>query len=631
MSHYRNSTLILLFFFLMSPFLACLVTPPTITNHSEISDNFLEVQTWDSEFQDWYCISNPPPYPSPSPNDDDSWMARIAIDSLDVLHVVWSDRTDDPSWGVDDEILYSQFNGTSWSTPIAISHNASWSGTSDQPSIAIDSQDNIHVVWSDGSNHLWQNPPGETDILYSIYSATSGTWSAPICISDDMSQWNTGDSKIPFIAIDSNDDLHVVWHDATLGQPWNILNGDTEILYINQINGVWGTTVIPISDDLTDINTAASEFPSIAVDGNDNLHIVWEDEHDNLTPGGWGTDQEILYRNFTVGSGWQPIYGLSGLGVNNWNNDLSRFPIIAIDPNTDVLHVVWQDDSNGIWGPDIEIFYSNSTNGAIWTNATALSGIGVNTWNNDHSYGPWITVDNLSIIHVVWHDDTNSLSEWGDDREIFYSNSTNGVTWLNATCLSDQPDYSNMPNTQPTFWGSEEPCIAYDSTNFVHIVWWDESPNTTLLVPGWSDFIGELEIFYTTDYLPVGIPVLQSIIPNPSTNGAINLNWTPAANAAYYKIYRHTQNITISGLGGLTPIATTRSTTYTDTMGTNGKYYYAIVAHNVGGDGSTSNCKSVDVELSQIPWWIWIIIISILLLILILLIYNRRKKKKKQA
>ena len=96
-------------------------------------------------------------------------MARIAIDSRDYLHVVWSDDSDNAAWGTAIEILYSYFNSVSWSTPIAISDFGSPSdGKSEQPSIAIDSQDNIHVVWSDNtpSPMVPENPEGIYEILY---------------------------------------------------------------------------------------------------------------------------------------------------------------------------------------------------------------------------------------------------------------------------------------------------------------------------------------------------------------------------------------------------------------------------------------------------------------------------------
>ncbi len=616
MSKNQKYVIFLMVLLLLSP-LSTLFSMLIIKQDTEnLNGNSIKAQTYDSEFHDLTCISDNPI----GSNTDFSWMARIAIDSQDHLHVVWADDTDKfpVGWGTDWEILYSKFDGTSWSPPIAISDFATaFDGTSEQPSIAIDSQDNIHVVWSDNTPALVlpENPEGIYEILYRMYNATTSTWSPISVISDNLSAWHDNSARVPFIAIDGNDDLHVVWEDYVQAPTVTWSSGEPEIIYIRQINGTW-TNFMVVSDNYTDYNGYASQFPSIAIDGNNVAHIVWED----LYPGAWGSDQEIFYKNFTPGVGLSPLVVLSGIGANLWNSDSSRFPIIAIDPNTDRLHVVWQDDTNssGEWGTDREIFYSSSTDGSIWSNATALSGIGVNVWNNDDSHGPWITVDNLSRIHVVWHDDTDSPSEWGTDREILYSNSTDGVIWFNGTCLSEQPDHLILPNDGL----SQEPCIAYDSTNFVHVVWWDNSA-----IYPWS---ADYDILYTSNYYFVGTPVLLAITPNPSTTGNIQLSWTAANYAAYYKIYRSTSTINSSVVGTLSPIGTTRSTTYIDTPGTNGTYYYAIMAHNVGGDGSLSNCESVKISpTSPIPWWWWLVLILLILIVLGIGLYIRKRRKKK--
>jgi len=619
----KKSILFLIVLFISIPFLAFFTITPIKTDALPLPDGSLKSQTYNSDFRNWSCLSDPPPSLFMT-NNDTSWMARIAIDSRDYLHVVWSDDSNNPGWGIDAEILYSYFNSVSWSTPIAISDFGDpTDGKSEQPSIAIDSQDNLHIVWSDNtaSPRVPENPEGVYEILYRTYNVLLGTWGAITCISDNLSLWNNGNSRIPFIAIDTNDDLHVVWEDSVKGPkaPWSL--GESEILYTNRIGSVWGN-VRPISDNASNYNPFNSQFPSIATDGSNNIHVVWEDYF-------LGPDREIFYCKSTPGVGFGVPLGLSGVGVNSWNNDDSRFPIIAVNPNTDSLHVVWQDDTNGTWGSDTEIFYSTSATGATWSNATALSGVGVNSWNNDGSYGPWITVDNLSRIHVVWHDDTDSPSEWGTDREIFYSNSTNGAIWLNATCISEDPDWTYMPNIGQ-FWESEEPCIAYDSTNFVHVVWWDDCFGP------WSPPFNDRDVFYTSNYKNVGIPVLQNIIPNPSTNGYYTLTWTAAANTAYYEIYRSNLNITLTGISSLTPIATTRSTGFNDYR-SNGTYYYAVVAHNVGGDGATSNCKAVTVSIPgtiSTPdpdlWWMWLLI-GLILVVIALRLLIRYRKKRKQA
>ena len=64
------------------------------------------------------------------------------------------------------------------------------------------------------------------------------------------------------------------------------------------------------------------------------------------------------------------------------------------------------------------------------------------------------------------------------------------------------------------------------------------------------------------------------------------LAWTASSGATSYNVYR----ATTSGGEGTTPVATTASTSYTDTGLTNGtKYYYKVSATNGGGTSAQSS------------------------------------------
>ena len=170
----------------------------------------------------------------------------------------------------------------------------------------------------------------------------------------------------------------------------------------------------------------------------------------------------INYMNTTV---------ISENNVNSlWNNDSSSNPNIFID-NTGKKHVVWSDETDGIWGNDSEIIYTSSTDGIIWSNATVISdGLTINGtyWNDGRSINPCIITDNSGRIYVVWEDETDGI--WGNDTEIMYSSSADGIIWSNATVISD--GYNS------TYWNngnSSYPSIATDDSNKIHVVWNDNS------------------------------------------------------------------------------------------------------------------------------------------------------------
>ncbi len=344
-------------------------------------------------------------------NDGTSWYTNIAVDSRGNVHVVWQDETDG-EWGTDSEIMYTNYTTMGWSNATPISDLYGWNDDASlRPSIAVDGSGNVHVVWYDDTDGEWGS---DREIMYAKY--TPSGWSNATAISD-LYRWNDGDSHEPSIAVDGRGIVHVVWQDYTDGE-WGT---DTEIMYANYtITGWSNATVI---SDIYGWNNGSSGSPRIAVDGNDNLHVVWSDS----TDGEWGSDSEIMYTNCTAGI-WSNATAISGL--YGWNNGNSLSPSVAAD-NSGNVHVTWQDYTDGEWGSDIEIMYTNY-NISGWSNATVISDL--YGWNNGESYTPSVAVDGGGNVHVTWHDDTNG--EWGSDMEVMYTNYT-AAGWLNATVISD--------------------------------------------------------------------------------------------------------------------------------------------------------------------------------------------------
>ncbi len=98
-----------------------------------------------------------------------------------------------------------------------------------------------------------------------------------------------------------------------------------------------------------------------------------------------------------------------------------------------------------------------------------------------------------------------------------------------------------------------------------------------------------------TIQLPLNATSLDLVIPNPSTNGSIILNWSVVPNADFYLIFRDINNIT--SIIGLIQLDNVTTTNYTDNITTNGIYYYVIIAGNFNGNSSLSNCVNVTVQI----------------------------------
>jgi hypothetical protein len=82
------------------------------------------------------------------------------------------------------------------------------------------------------------------------------------------------------------------------------------------------------------------------------------------------------------------------------------------------------------------------------------------TWNSGFSVHPKAAVDTSHNIHVVWYDHTPG------NAEIYYKRSTNGgITW-GCKRLSWTSD------------NSYEPEIAVDTSNRIHVVWYEMTPGS---------------------------------------------------------------------------------------------------------------------------------------------------------
>ena len=212
--------------------------------------------------------------------------------------------------------------------------------------------------------------------------------------------------------------VHVVWYDERTG-----IYG---IYYKRSTDGgvSWGT------DTRLSYSTAHSYDPSIAISGS-IIHVVWRDYRD--------MNFEIYYKRSTdAGISWGADTRLTN------NTAISMYPSIAVSGS--ILHVVWQDDRDGV--NNTEIYYKRSSDsGMNWGADKRL------TNNTGNSNNPSVAVSD-SVVHIVWYDHRDG------GNEIYYKRSIDGgVSWGIDTRLT----FNNS--------GSETSIAVSDSE--VHVVWED--------------------------------------------------------------------------------------------------------------------------------------------------------------
>ena len=352
----------------------------------------MEAQTW-----------NPAKRVSWSPNL--TYWPAIATDSSNNIYIVRSDG--DPESMNEDIILNkSTDGGATWP-----GKRVTWTANGSRyPAIAIDSSNNIHVLW-EGSNY---------EIYYKRSTDGGSTWSTK------RLSWTAALSRRPAIDVDSSDNIHVVWSDK--------IYGNNEIFYRNSTDGgsTWTGTLSVTS------NSGSSDTPKITTDPSNNIHIVWADN----TPGNY----EIYYRKSTDGGMTWPLEKRL-----TWNASWSQSPSIATDSSNNV-HVVWSNGTSNY----LQIFYRKSTDGG---NTWQLSEKRTKTPSDSHR--PVIAVDSSNNIHLVWD---RELIPFSDQHEVFYMRKTDGMSsWPTAA--------------KRLTWAHSDisPDIAIDSSSAIHVTWWNNA------------------------------------------------------------------------------------------------------------------------------------------------------------
>jgi hypothetical protein len=189
-----------------------------------------------------------------------------ADDSL--VHIAWEKRLGGAYRS--HAVFHSFRNALGWSTPVDV--DAAAARDSFRPSLAVGADGLLHMVYE----RQTANNPNELDKV--VHKSWDGiVWSARTGLSSALSYGRT-----PSIAAGDDGTLHVVWQDG------ENLGGD---IFYSKFDGIaW--QIVP-----DEIVTGATEActPSVTVDANGDVYVVWED---------YRHGQSEIYLVSDDGSGW---------------------------------------------------------------------------------------------------------------------------------------------------------------------------------------------------------------------------------------------------------------------------------------------------------------------------------------
>jgi len=319
--------------------------------------------------------------------------------------------------------------------------NADLNAEQKEPALAIDSADNLYVIWT--GKGWGVSGKVNFNIQYRKFSQGISSWDPQESVTDIAN-----DQLSLSFALDSFNNIHLAWS----GAGWGTNTAHKNIKYTKRVHA--NTDWTNNRESVTDI--ANDQFsPVLALDSDSNIHIVW-------SGAGWGTNpniNNIQYRLKTAA--WQAQESVTD-SANPQNS-----PALALDSSNNA-RVVW---FGAGWGKN-----SGINNIQYSKRAAASSDWSVNresvTDKDAAQINPAIALDSADNVYVVW-----TGKGWGTRTTVFNIKSSKRVSqsadWsTNCVSVTDAPAEQNYPvllwHQQPTIFSDLQTNII---TNGAALIW----------------------------------------------------------------------------------------------------------------------------------------------------------------
>jgi outer membrane protein assembly factor BamB len=261
------------------------------------------------------------------------------------------------------------------------------SGPSESPAVAIDGFNNPHVVW------VRKLDPFHWDIWYTSSPDQGENFDEDIQVNEDILIPDPGcedpppecpkvvkgvKARDPAIAVDNNNNVHVVWAD---------MRDDIYRIYHSIL--LFGNSEFEDSTRIDD-TTFKSISPNIVIDNNNYLHVVWVDAQEGVNP------FEMRYSKSTDGgSSFAPSIKVNDMSLSNVGK---RY--LAIDP-FGFIHVSWGFFDYVSWTSSNH--YSNSKDGGLSFNPSIIIREDIDVEYSGPIYSS-IYADINGNVHAIWQD-----------------------------------------------------------------------------------------------------------------------------------------------------------------------------------------------------------------------------------
>ena len=396
--------------------------------------------------------------------------------------IVWEDYRNGNG-----DIYHQRYNssGTALGSNTRVNDDSDSSEQS-YPSIAMDVGGNFVIVWMDYRN-------GNRDIYHQRYRSIGAAQGINTKTNDDT---GTVDQYFPSIAMNDFGNFVIAWKD--------LRNGNYDIYYQRyNSNGIAQGLNTKVNDD-NEMQWQAN--PSVAMDGEGDIIIVWED-YRNGNP-------DIYYQR----------YNSNGLVQGN-NAKVNDDAVMALQYSSSVAMngvgsfvIVWVDDRNG----NSDIYFQR------YNNNGATQGVNIKATDDSEMVGqanPSVAINEAGNFVIAWEDYRYAGMYPDIMGQRYYTNGN--LNGINYRIVADGPNYiESSPavtanNDSIIFsWADNRRSMGLDV--YGKIVDWNWNGVTSISEDGNNK---------PTDY------VLEQNYPNPF-NPSTKISWqSPVSSWQTLKVY----------------------------------------------------------------------------------------------
>ena len=283
------------------------------------------------------------------------------------------------------------FDGVTWQPFTLITNGAAIDNT---VAVAMDARNTLHLAWT------------TYDEIYYRTRSSTGNWSSTVNLSN-----NPGSSRDPRMFVTPAGVPHVIWHDTSLGDSW-------EMAYATKVGDNW-TAPLNLSNNPDPVIDA---YGSIGVGPDGAVSVTW-------------MDYSRVYYKRKHGANW-PGYVILPSGPT-----VARGNETFVDANSNA-HIIWEEDGDLMYMvndvPDV-------TPPATVSNVVATPGNTTATikWTNPHDF-EFVGTRVLAKIGAYPVNETDGVevcnvpAPAGTARNCEHVGLTNGTTYYYSVFAYDQ-------------------------------------------------------------------------------------------------------------------------------------------------------------------------------------------------